>query len=214
MPGLTPPTADERDNLLTFLAQQRYVLRIAAFGLSDAQAGTAPSVSPLSVGGLIKHVAQTEKGWVDLVRPIVGLPVGGDADHGTEGQDAYVEGFRFGPDDTLDGVLAMYDEVAAQTEEVVAAVEDLSLPVPVPKGVPWYPQDVDAWSVRWVLLHVIEETARHAGHADIVRESVDGATAFPLIAAVEHWPETPWIQPWQPPAAGAPDEPAPAGAAS
>jgi hypothetical protein len=108
----------------------------------------------------------------------------------------------------------MYDEVAAQTEEVVAAVDDLSLPVPVPKGVPWYPQDVDAWSVRWVLLHVIEETARHAGHADIVRESVDGATAFPLIAAVEQWPATPWIQPWEPPTADATGEPVPAGAAS
>jgi hypothetical protein len=208
MPGLTPPTGDERDSLLTFLDQQRYVLRIAAHGLTDEQAGRAPSVSPLSVGGLIKHVAQTEKGWVDLIRPVVGLPSTSDAEHGTDGEDAYVDGFTFGPGDTLAGVLAMYDDVAAQTAEVVAAVDDLSLPVPVPKGVPWYPQDVDAWSVRWLLLHLIEETARHAGHADIVRESVDGATAFPLIAAVEQWPATPWMQPWEPADA------APAGAAS
>src|SRR4051794_21665566 len=183
MPGLTPPTGDERDSLLTFLAQQRYVLRVAAHGLSDAQAGMASSVSPLTVGGLIKHVAQTEKGWVDLVRPVVGLADSGAADHGTEGQDAYAEGFSSRPDDTLASVLATYDDVAAQTAEVIAAVDDLSLPVPVPQGVPWYPQDVDAWSVRWVLLHLIEETARHAGHADIVRESVDGATGFPLLAA-------------------------------
>jgi hypothetical protein len=52
-----------------------------------------------------------------------------------------------------------------------------------------------------VLLHLISETARHAGHADIVREAIDGATAFPLLAAAENWPATPWLQPWQPPEA-------------
>ena len=66
------------------------------------------------------------------------------------------------------------------------------------KGVPWFPDDVDAWSVRWVLLHLIEEIARHAGHADIVRESIDGATMFPLMAAAEGWPATDWLQPWEP----------------
>jgi hypothetical protein len=69
----------------------------------------------------------------------------------------------------------------------------------VPKGVPWFPADVEAWSVRWVLLHLIEETARHVGHADIIRESLDGATAIPLMAAVEGWPASPWVQPWEPP---------------
>jgi hypothetical protein len=49
--------------------------------------------------------------------------------------------------------------------------------------VPWYPHDLDAWSVRWVLMHLVAETARHAGHADIVREAVDGGTSFPIIAA-------------------------------
>ena len=70
--------------------------------------------------------------------------------------------------------------------------------MPVPQGVPWYPDDVEAWSVRWVLLHLIQETARHAGHADIVRESIDGATMYPLMAAVEGWPASPWMQPWEP----------------
>ncbi len=54
-------------------------------------------------------------------------------------------------------------------------------PVPIPKGVPWFPQDLDAWTVRWVVLHLIEETARHAGHADVVRESIDGASMYELI---------------------------------
>ena len=69
----------------------------------------------------------------------------------------------------------------------------LDQPVPVPKGVPWFPDDVDAWSVRWVLLHLVEEIARHAGHADIIRESIDGATMFELMAAAEGWPATDWL---------------------
>ena len=68
---------------------------------------------------------------------------------------------------------------------------------PCPPRRPLVPRDVDAWSVRWVLLHLIEETARHAGHADIIREHLDGATAFELMAAAEGWPATDWLKPWQ-----------------
>ena len=70
--------------------------------------------------------------------------------------------------------------------------------MPVPRDVPWFPQDVEAWSLRWVLLHLVQEIARHAGHADLIREAVDGATMYPLLAAVEGWPATDWIQPWSP----------------
>ena len=121
-----------------------------------------------------------------------------DRDATEEGADAYVANFRLGPDETLADVLALYEEVAKETEVAIAGIADLGQPVPIPKGVPWFPDDVDAWSVRWVLLHLIEETARHAGHADILRESIDGATAFPLMAAVEGWPASPWMQPWRP----------------
>ena len=62
---------------------------------------------------------------------------------------------------------------------------DLDQPVPIPRDVPWFPRDVDFWSARWVLLHLIEETARHAGQADIIRESIDGATFYELMAAAE-----------------------------
>jgi hypothetical protein len=91
--------------------------RYWAHGLTDDQARATPAASALSIGGLIKHVADMERGWID--------------------------------------------------------------------------------SVRWVLLHLIEETARRAGHADLVREALDGA-AFPLLAALEGWPATPWLQPWAP----------------
>jgi hypothetical protein len=191
MPGNVRPIADERDGLLAFLAQQREVLRIATYGLTEEQARSTPTASALSVGGLIKHVATTERGWIDLA-------LQRDRGSTAEGAGAYVANFQLGPDETLADVLALYEEVAKETEEAIAGIADLGQPVPIPRGVPWFPDDVDAWSVRWVLLHLIEETARHAGHADILRESIDGATAFPLMAAVEGWPASPWMQPWQP----------------
>jgi Protein of unknown function (DUF664) len=100
----------------------------------------------------------------------------------------------------LAGILDLYDQAAKETDSVTAEIPDLGQAVPVPQGVAWLPSDITAWSVRWVLLHLIEETARHAGHADIIRESLDGATALPLMAAAEGWPTNPWVQPWRAPA--------------
>ncbi len=190
MPAQVPPVPDERTGLLAYLAQQRYVLRIAAYGLTDEEARATPTVSALSIGGLIKHVAATERGWIDLVLQRQGASEGGE--------DDYMANFRMEPEESLQSILDQYEEVAQETERVIASIPDLGQAVPVPQGVPWFPSDVDAWSVRWVLLHLIEETARHAGHADIIRESIDGATAFPLLAAAEGWPETPWLRPWEP----------------
>jgi len=189
MPGMVPPVPDERSALLAYLAQQRYVLRLTAYGVTEEQFWATPTAGTLSLGGLIKHVAAVEDHWVRLAfqQPVQ-----------TDPED-YGRDFRREPTDTIASVLDGYAAVARHTEEVLADV-DLDQPVPVPKGVPWFPDDVDAWTIRWVLLHLIQETARHAGHADIVRESIDGATAFPILAAAEGWPATPWLQPWEPPA--------------
>ena len=188
MPGNVAPVADEREGLLAYLAQQRYVLRLSAYGLTDEQARLAPSASTLSVGGLIKHVAAVEQEWINLTA--------GRPSFEQSPEDYHLQ-FVLGEDETLEGVLGRYDEVAATTAETVAGIADLGRAVPVP-DMPWFPDDVEAWSVRWVLLHLIQETARHAGHADIVRESVDGATGFPLMAAAENWPPSPFLQPWRP----------------
>lgn len=176
MPGLTPPTTDERSNLIEFLRQQRYVLHVAAFGLTDEQAQAAPSASALSVGGVIKHVALTERHWMQRIVE------GRKLDTPVEAE--YEDGFRFLPGETLESWLAFYAEVAAETERIVER-SDLGRLIPIPPGVPWFPQDETHWSLRWVLLHLIEETARHAGHADIVRESIDGANGFKLLADYE-----------------------------
>lgn len=191
MPGLVPPVADERAGLLAYLDQQRHVLRVAAYGLTDEQARARPCASALTIGGLVKHVTRVERNWIDMVE---------QRERPASAENDYAESFQLAPDETLAWALDRYAEGARWTEAVIAGIADLGQPVPVPKGVPWFPADVEAWSVRWVLLHLIEETARHAGHADIIRESLDGATAFPLLAAAEGWPETPWMKPWQAPA--------------
>jgi uncharacterized protein DUF664 len=188
MPGSVPPVADERDGLLAYLAQQRYVLRLTAFGLTDEQARLTPTAGTLSVGGLIKHLAFVERSWMNhvLARPAAGSV------------DDYGSYFRLEDGETLQSVLDLYSQAAAETDAVVAGIDDLGQAVPVPRDAPWFPKDVEAWSVRWVLLHLITETARHAGHADIVREGIDGASAYPLMAAAEGWPASPWLEPWEP----------------
>jgi uncharacterized damage-inducible protein DinB len=187
MPGFPTTHVDEKEQLLAFLAQQRSVLRLSAYGLSEEQARESPTVSPLTIGGLLKHVAKVEDHWIGIVleRPAAPDP------------ENYDQGFVLGADESLSGVLSAYEAAAAQTEEVARTLP-IDHPVPVPPGVPWFPSDIEAWTLRWVLLHLIEETARHAGHADIIRESIDGATWFPLLSAADKWDLRPWVEPWQP----------------
>jgi Protein of unknown function (DUF664) len=189
MPGNVAPVTNEREALVGFLGQQRYAVRLTAHGLTDEQARNCAPPSSLSVGGIIKHLSQVEQFWTRIVLEEV------NAMASTEDHDA---GFILGPDESLKGAIEAYEETCARTDEVAASIDDLGHLVPIPKEVPWFPKDVDNWSLRWVLLHLIEETARHAGHADMVREVVDGATAFALMAAAEGWPESPFIKPWKP----------------
>ena len=186
MPGLVRPVTDERDALCAYLEQQRMLLRTTTYGLTDEEAARTTTVSSLCLGGLVKHCTAVERTWMDttMQRPRQGTT------------DDYQRAFRMEPGETLAGLVGDYESAARDTDATLAPL-DLDTPVPVPRGVPWFPPDVDAWSVRWVLLHMIQETSRHAGHADIIRESLDGATSFSLLAAAEGQPETEWIKPWK-----------------
>jgi hypothetical protein len=167
MPGLVPPVADEREALVAFLSQQRDALRYAAHGLTDEQASARPSVSELCLAGLIKHAAQVERAWVSYL-------TSGDTSVLAPGEDEHTDGFRLVDGETLADVIALSDEQAAHTAKVVADLADLGAALPATEDVvPWIPAGL-VWTPRWVLLHLIEETARHAGHADIVRELIDG----------------------------------------
>jgi uncharacterized damage-inducible protein DinB len=177
MPLNVPPIVDERDGLLQYLAQQRASLKSTVFGLTEEQARMkAVPTSDLTVGGLIKHSALCERGWV------AGL-VANQLTPEQEAQRNWHTEFTLQEDETLESALALFDEVARETEAIIAGIPDLGRPVPVPQDVPWFPKDVKEWSVRWVLLHVIEEQARHGGHADLLREAIDGRTYYDLLAA-------------------------------
>jgi uncharacterized damage-inducible protein DinB len=180
---------DEREALLGFLESQRQGLRRAVHGLTDEQAKLAPSASALSLAGLIKHVADVERSWVEILR----------AEHNPARQSQYFASFQPG-EEKLEDLLADYAASAEETAAAFLALADLDHPAPVPAGVPWFPKDIEAWTARWVLVHLIEETARHTGHADIIRETVDGAQAVELTAAVEGWPENGFVKPWRKPA--------------
>ncbi|MEV8509303.1 DinB family protein [Actinoplanes sp. NPDC051475] len=188
MPGQVGAISNEREGLLAYLAQMRYVLRLTAYGLTPDQLRAASTASPLTVGGLIKHCASTEESWIDTIRR-ESRPVD---------YQAYADNFRLADGESIEDVLAHYERVAERTEKTIAEIADLNQDVPVDHSVPWNPKDIDNWSVRWVLLHLIQETARHTGHADIIREAVDGGTAYPIMAAAEDWPDSPWMQKWQP----------------
>lgn len=98
-------------------------------------------------------------------------------------QDAFDQGFDFGADDQLDEVVAQFDQISARILQAIRT-HPLDKPVPVPPA-PWNSSDVQHWSVRCVWLHLVEELARQAGHADIVRESIHGATFDELLTAYE-----------------------------
>jgi uncharacterized damage-inducible protein DinB len=173
MPLFARPVADERDGLLTFLAQQRDALRASVFGLTDEQARATPAASGLSLGGLVKHAARTERRWV--VAGIAGEPL-----PGLWPIENWPDDFRMGQDETLAGLLSYYADTAEQTRQIIAEVADLGQPQAADPG----------RSVRWVLLHLVKETARHAGHADIIRETLDGQRAGPLTDAYDAGPGT------------------------
>lgn len=192
MSAHAPFVTDERSALHAFLRQQQDAFRNAAYGLTDEQAGIRSTVSDLRIGSLIKHATLVSQNWLDSAVAAPGRPDATPAD----GMAAWTEAFTWRQTDTLEAALARYDEVCGQVLDAVATL-DLGTPVPVPDA-PWFPKDVTAWSIRWVWFHLLEELARHAGHADIVREGVDGATAVALMAGREGWPEQPFVKPWRP----------------
>ncbi|MFH9572079.1 DinB family protein [Streptomyces sp. NPDC017454] len=165
----------ERADLLEMLAKQRHFLRFTTRDLTDEQAGLRPTASELCLGGLIKHVTSVERGWVGFI--LNGPSAMGDFTAMTEADWAErADDFRMLPGETLAGVLADYAEVARRTDDLVATLPDLDAAWPLPKA-PWFEGDAQ-WSARRALMHIVAETAQHAGHADIIRETLDGAKSM------------------------------------
>ncbi|HYS33605.1 MAG TPA: DinB family protein [Streptosporangiaceae bacterium] len=162
----------ERADLLASLAKQRHFLRYTTRGLTDEQAARRTTVSELCLGGLIKHVAATERQWT---RFIVEGPAAMSFDPKTMA-DTWTNLFQMTAGETLAGLLEQYEQVASETGDLVRRLPDLDAAQPLPQA-PWFEQGA-SWSARRVLLHIIAETAQHAGHADIIREALDGSKSM------------------------------------
>ncbi|WP_406400515.1 DinB family protein [Streptomyces sp. NBC_00879] len=163
---------DERGALLAFVEAQRGAIRRSVLGLTEEQAASRPSASELSLSGLLKHVAETELGWLRRAQQ--------RTNERERTEETWADSFRLVGDETVPGTLAFWDEVAKETEAFIQSVPSLNDTFPLPPA-PWFPKDA-AVSMRWLLLHLVEEFGRHAGHADIIRESLDGKGAFDLVA--------------------------------
>ncbi|EFG64870.1 DinB family protein [Streptomyces sp. SPB074] len=161
---------DETGALLAFLEDQREAIRRATLGLTEEQARQRPCASGLSLGGLLKHTAETEQGWLaraqGVAPDIARTPENWNESH------VLLDG------ETLADTRAYGEKVARDPEEWIRSRPGLDETFPLPKA-PWFP-DADGVSLRWLLLHLIRENARHAGHADILREQLDGETAYSL----------------------------------
>lgn len=165
-------TGTERAELAAILDNHRGLFLVTVQGMTDDQARLTPTVSTLSLGGLVKHVTAAVAGWLDFVEH------GEHADDGVDWEnpgpavhEAFANGFRLLPDETLEGVLGDWARVAERTDTLAASV-DLDETHPLPAA-PWFTPG-EVWSNRRVFMHVLAETAQHAGHADLIRESIDG----------------------------------------
>jgi uncharacterized damage-inducible protein DinB len=162
----------ERRECTGALAKQRKLLLRTVRGLSDEQVRLRPTASALCLGGLIKHVTLMEGTWCRFIMEGASAmrPAGADsyANHAAT--------FDVNDDETLALLRQRYEEAARSTDELIMSLPSLDVSHPLPAA-PWFEQGA-TWSARRVVLHVVAETAQHAGHADIIRETIDGAKSM------------------------------------
>lgn len=155
-------TAGERTTLEAFLDFYREAAASKLRGVSEGDARRRLVPSMTTLGGIVKHLRWVEQGWFQRVlagRPAAELPAAPWTDDDPDAD------FRMEPDETVDGLIAAYAEQCALSRQVAAA-RDLDDVVPHGR--------LEEVSLRWIYVHMIEEIARHAGHADILREQIDG----------------------------------------
>ncbi|GAA2310394.1 DinB family protein [Streptomyces violaceusniger] len=186
MPVVVNPEAcgTECDALLAYMDAQRGAIRRAVYGLTEEQARSTPSASALSLAGVLKHVAVGERGWLQVLQGKAGEPKPFN-EQMAEWENSFV------PDEgeTVEALLALYEEAAKETEAAVLALPSLDVTYEQPRY-PWDEGGTRTW--RYALLHLIEEVARHAGHADVIRETIDGKGAFDLVFETGAMPEPDW----------------------
>lgn len=162
-----PKTAAEKETLIAFLDYYRALLIDKASGLDDEQLHTPHPPSNLTLGGLINHAAVVEDDW--FTGDILGEPLPEPWASAPWSEDRDWE-FTTAADTPTEVLFARYRDAIDRSNAIVERIDDLGQ-LSVRTG-----HDGEPWSVRWILIHMIEETARHCGHADLIREAIDGAT--------------------------------------
>ncbi|MCQ4119772.1 mycothiol transferase [Rhodococcus tibetensis] len=165
--------SDERSLLLLLLGHQRTAFRNALSGLTEEQARSVPSASEMSLSSLLKHVIDGEE---SMTARILGTPRAAEDDPVA----AWMAAWNVSEDETVDVLLARLDDAGRATEAAVATEPDLGRNVHLPADVAQWMATGVVFTVRFMLVHQLEEMARHAGHADIIRQSIDGARADSL----------------------------------
>lgn len=190
---LQPGLHSEIETYVGYLAVQVESLREAAFGLTEEQARLTPTRGALSIGGLLKHAAFVLEGR-GRRRALGDEPQ--TPEQLAEQARAFMASFALTAEETLAGALERFDRAAAAFLEDARATDPGHETVEPPA--PWdnRPDPAPAYE-RFPLVHAIEELARHAGHADIIREQIDGAQAMPLHFAATGQPGNAFVQPWQ-----------------
>ena len=161
----TQSPGSERQALEGFLDSQREAVIRKIEGLDDATARRAPTASALSLLGIVKHCGLWERRWLQVV--VAGRRFPGEWPEGN--YTGMAEDFVVGQDDTVGQWVAYYRE---QIEHSRAVTASMDLETRVART------DIVDCNLRYVLFHLIEETARHAGHADIIRETLDGSVGI------------------------------------
>lgn len=183
MPYPAPPVADERGAFVTYLAQHQLYVRASLTGLPEDLAGRRPLASGLSLGTLVKHLTVVQDNWLAAVLAAPALATRWTDD---DAAARWTAALRWGADDTVADALAAFDDSSRAVLDAARTI-DPDLGVPVHRA-PWTPRDVPSWSVRWVWWHLAGELARHAGHADLIREQLDGSLSHTLLALTEQEP--------------------------
>lgn len=180
MPFFPATSGTERENLIEWIDVALTNARSIVVGLTADQLRTRPiPSSELTLGWLILHIGEVAESWLGRAAAAPGpLETGRTLLEAFEYADTVNQVAQSA---TAEEVLAEFDRRHAAALDHLRAA-DLDALVPVPTEMPWYPADLPPFNGRWAALHALAEIERHSGHADLLREAIDGGTMYDLIA--------------------------------
>ncbi|MGB3301849.1 DUF664 domain-containing protein [Gordonia sp. (in: high G+C Gram-positive bacteria)] len=186
-----PARDNELTGLINYADQQLAAIRASSFGLTEQQARLTPCRSALSIGGIIKHITRGMRGASAQLRGVAHEFVLDDATYAE-----FMASFALTDEETAAGALAAFDEARSQflLDMRAADPEADAMAPPAPWAGIYEPRPMKN---RFFMGHQIEEYARHAGHADIIREQIDGMAVPTLVMTLEGAPANAFFTPYQ-----------------